>query len=107
MKVLIVLLSVLICLEIYDRLKRILTPMFGGLSFWFANRKADEPEVETPEEEFIAGNHDVEAFRERIKLMRDENGLYDVPEFKPVTDFTGVEIITPSAEMAVENRIGR
>ena len=85
--------------------------LFLRIFLWFDNRKAEETPVEKSEEfDFLNGSYDVGAFRQRIeKLMADEDGLYDIPEFlenKRKTDFTGVEVITPSAEMAKDIKVG-
>lgn len=109
-KLVLVLLSVLLFLESFSRIYRaVIVPLHDRLSFWFVNRKTDEPEVEEPIDEFLNGSYDVEAFRDRIrKLTMDENGLYDeIPENYSKTDFTGVEIITSSAEVMADKKAGR
>lgn len=70
---------------------------FSGLK-----RKKEESGVEVPEQTPIRARYDVEAFRRRMEVLKDEDGLYDVIESEPVTDFTGAEIITLDAELDID-----
>ena len=70
---------------------------FSGLK-----RKKEESGVEVPEQTPIRARYDVEAFRRRIEALKDEDGLYDIIESEPVTDFTGAEIITLDAELDID-----
>lgn len=70
---------------------------FSGLK-----RKKEESGVEIPEQKTIRARYDVEAFRRRIEALKDEDGLYDIIESEPVTDFTGAEIITLDAELDID-----
>jgi len=72
------------------------------------NLQGEKPEVaEELSEHRYPEYSRVSAFRNRVEQMRkemDENGLYDVTIPPPVTDFTGVEIITDSTEIQQDRR---
>lgn len=103
--VLIIFLTVLIGLLILSTVSSLIIKLISSISYWFVSRKVIEDETEE-DEEFSNGLYNVKAFRERMKGMMDEDGLYDVYEnpFKK-TNFTGVEIITDSREMDIDKRI--
>lgn len=65
-------------------------------------KRKEESGVEVPEQPSIRTRYDVEAFRRRMETLKDEDGLYDVIEREPVTDFTGAEVITLDAEMDID-----
>ena len=74
---------------------------FSGLK-----RKKGESGVKVPEQTPIRTRYDVEAFRKRMEVLKDVDGLYDVIESEPVTDFTGAEVITLDAELDIDKYIG-
>lgn len=91
--VLTVLLCLLIFLECFNRIKAYTTSLYHILSSWFADRTVTEESVEElVEEDYLTGRYDVYAYRERMKKLQDEDGLYDIPDIPEPTDFTGVEI---------------
>lgn len=91
--VLTVLLCLLIFLECFNRIKVLTLSIYNALSSWFANKKiTEEPVEEPPDEDFFTGRYDVYAYRERMRKLQDEDGLYDIPDIPEPTDFTGVEI---------------
>lgn len=103
--VLVISLTVLICLTVLSSLSTLLFRLINSLSSWFASKKVLEEGEEEFEDVFV-GKYDVDAFRERMRGMTDENGLYDVYENSiPPADFTGVEIVTNSREMDIDNRV--
>lgn len=112
-KLIIIFLSLLIVLlgiEILCRTKAGLIQLRNYLSSRFENKAIEDSfaTVEEPEEEsYDSGKYDVAAFRSRIEALKDSDGLYDVPLEKPKTDFTGIEIITESAELEKDRKIGR
>lgn len=112
-KLIIIILSMLMLLfgiEILCRIKAGLTQLRNYLSSRFENKAIEDSftPVEEPEEDvFDFGKYDVSAFRSRIEALKDEDGLYDIPLKKPPTDFTGIEIITESAELEKDRKIGR
>ena len=66
--------------------------------------------TEVPQEQLIKPRYDIEAYRERMKKLKesvDDDGLFDVPPVKMETDFTGTEIITESAEIDIDKYVGR
>jgi hypothetical protein len=71
------------------------------------NSLEEVPSVEVPEYEEPRYRYDVNAFRQRMQLIKDEDGLYEVPEPKQTTDFTGAEVITEYAEFDIEKYVGR
>ena len=107
--VLIILLSILIFLECFDRLKNYTASLYRAISsFWFDRKVSveDTTEEKTEEDDFLTGKYDVHAFRERMEKMKDEDGLYDRPYRPPRTNFTGVEIITESSEIEADRKAG-
>lgn len=107
--VLIVLLSILIFLECFDRLKNYTASLYRTISsFWFDRKVSVEDTIEekTEEDDFLTGKYDVHAFRERMEKMKDEDGLYDIPYRPSRTNFTGVEIITESSEIEADRKAG-
>lgn len=85
-----------------------LKTVFADIHFSDLFKKKDEEVgVEIPSVETVKPRYDVEAFRRRIEQMKDEDGLYDIPEpAKPVTDFTGTEVITENFELEMDKFIG-
>ena len=78
-------------------------------------KKVKEIQQETyTDEDLVKAAYDVDAFRNRMKEMRDEEEeyfqgvrLYDSPPPAVKDDITGVEIVTPSLEKALDERAGR
>lgn len=63
----------------------------------------DEVGVEIPEVESPQPKYDVVAFKKRIEMMKDEDGLYEIsPPPKSPSDFTGAEVITESYEKEID-----
>jgi hypothetical protein len=62
--------------------------------------------VEVPVFEETKPKYDVKAFRERIKGLQDNDGLYDVVDVEPI-ETTGVEVITESAEVDIDKYVRR
>ena len=50
------------------------------------------------EDTVSAPRYDVNAFKERIYKMQNEDGLYDIVDPPEASDFTGTEIIRPDVE---------
>lgn len=93
----VILTGILLFLECLERIKKYVTPIYNGISSWFADKKykdsaAEEIVEKSSEDDFYTGRYDIYAFRERMQKLKDENGLYDIPEEPEITDFTGVEI---------------
>lgn len=107
--VLTIFLTVLIGLFIFNTFINTLRPIVFFLSSWFASRRVIEDEEEEEYvDPFLTGRYDVEAYRKRMEKMRetmDEDGLFDIPEAPPKTDFTGVEIITDDREVSIDERL--
>lgn len=106
--VLTIFLTVLIGLFIFNTFINTLRPIVSFFSSWFADRKVIEEEEEEYVDPFLTGRYDVEAYRRRMEKMRetmDEDGLFDIPETPPKTDFTGVEIITDDREVSIDERL--
>ena len=63
-----------------------------------SNYIADETSTEVPEDTVSAPRYDVNAFKERIYKMQNEDRLYDIVDPPEASDFTGTEIIRPDVE---------
>lgn len=83
---------------------QVLVELINVIPFHFSGlkRKKESSGVEIPEVTSVKTKYDIAAFKRRIELLKDEDGLYDVEERIPVTDFTGAEIITSDAEMDID-----
>jgi len=73
-------------------------------------KKEEEEEIIQHEKQTeVSGMYDVQAYIDRMAKMKveyyDGVPLYDSPPPKVKTDFTGVEVITPSMEMEIDKRI--
>lgn len=78
------------------------------LSDLFKKSSDEVSGVEITQLENVKPRYDVSAFKKRIELMKDEDGLFDLPVEKPMpTDFTGAEIITENYEREMEMVLGR
>jgi hypothetical protein len=95
-------LTVLVCLMILGSLTTLIFRIINSLSSWFASRRVEEEGFEEYEGDVP---YNTQAFRERIKTMMDEDGLYDIDVRPAKTDFTGVEIIGNSREIEIDNRV--
>ena len=99
--------TVLIGLIIFSILSRLVHGIYIAISSWFADRHYSSEEND--EDEYLVGKYDVSAFRDRIKDMMDEDGLYDIPEYlvreDKKGDFTGVEIVSNSAEIEIDKKV--
>lgn len=74
----------------------------------------DIPQESYTDQDLVSALYDVEGFKNRMKSMRDSDPdyfdgvpLYDSPPPAVRDDITGVEIITPSLEKALDERAGR
>lgn len=107
--VLTIFLTVLIGLIILNTVIAVIGKLYLSLSSWFASRRVIEDEEEEEYvDPFLTGRYDVEAYRRRMEKMKetmDEDGLFDIPESVPKTDFTGVEIITDDREVSIDERL--
>ena len=74
---------------------------FSGLF----NRE-EESGTEIPMTETTKPKYDIVAFKKRIETLKDDDGLFDVIDLPPVTDFTGTEVITDQTEMDLDRYIG-
>lgn len=98
---LIILIGLIVINLVLDFLDRIAS----YLSFWFDSKGVIEEPVEE-ENEFLKGRYNVMAFRERMKEMMDEDGLYDIPEDEDTeAEFTGAEIISNSREVYIDSKL--
>lgn len=84
-------------------LQRLLSLIHFSDLFSFFKKDDDECAVEIPLVEQPKPKYDVEAFKRRIELMKDDDGLYEVPEpIKVPIDFTGTEVITENFEIEMD-----
>lgn len=101
-----VLIDVLLAAKIINFLHSYFTihPLFGSKE----NVSFSDP-IEVPNDESsFRPKYDVKAFRQRMdNLRKDKDGLYDIVDESPVTDFTGAEIITDNFEKDVDRRYSR
>lgn len=76
-----------------------LTDIYCKLDFRSeSNYISDETSTEVPEDTVSTPRYDVNAFKERIYKMQNEDGLYDIVDPPEASDFTGTEIIRPDVE---------
>lgn len=69
-------------------------------------KQEEESGAEIPMTEITKPKYDIVAFKKRIEAMKDDDGLFDVVDLPPVTDFTGTEVITERTEMDLDKYIG-